>query len=290
MLKIAIGASSALQLEALKLLDSYDVVPNPYGRKLTEDEIIQHLRGAVGLLAGLEPLNEKVFAACPDLKAIARIGIGVENVDFDAAKRRGVKVSNTPDAPTYAVAEMTLAALLTIARRIPFANADIHGAAWKKRMGFSLRGSKILLIGYGRIAKEFERLLSPFNAEILKYDPFLPNCEPLDKLLPLADVASLHASGKDKIITALEIAKMKDRAVLLNTARGGLVDEDAVYDALSSGKLSYYYADTFSAEPYSGRLTELDSAVLTPHISTYTDLCRREMEVQAVKNLLRDLG
>lgn len=279
-----------LQTEALALLEGFEVIRNPYGRKLTENETIRHLQGAVGLLAGLEPLNERVFAACPELKAAARIGIGVENVDFDAAKKYGIKISNTPNAPTYAVAEMTLAALLAIARQIPFASADIHSGVWKKRMGFSLRGSKILLVGYGRIAKEFERLLAPFNAEVLKFDPFLSACKPLNELLAIADVVSLHASGKEKIIRATELSQMKDGSVLLNTARGGLVDEYAVFDALKSGKLSYYYADTFSQEPYAGKLTGLDNAILTPHISTYTGLCRREMEAQAVKNLLRDLN
>ncbi|MDR1531589.1 MAG: hypothetical protein LBS62_05295 [Clostridiales bacterium] len=289
--KIAVGTSNPPQAEVMQLLDGYEVVPNPYKRKLTEDEIIAHLLGCVGLLAGLEPLNEKVFSACSELKAIARVGIGVDNVDLAAAEKHNIKVSNTPDAPTYAVAEMTLAALLAIVRQIPFANSDIHAGNWKKRMGFSVRSSKILLIGYGRIAREFERLLEPFGVEILKYDPCsLPNGTPLDELLPLADAVSLHAAGNEQVIGMEKLSLFKDGAVLLNTARGGLVDEGAIYDALKSGKLGYYYADTFSAEPYSGILAELDNAILTPHIATQTKLCRVEMEIQAVNNLLRDLN
>ena len=289
-MKIALGASSVPQPDALELLKGHEVILNPYGRKLTEDETIEHLEGVAGLLAGLEPLTERVFSACPELRAVARIGIGTENIDFEAAKNHGVKISNTPDAPTYAVAEMALAALLAIARQILPANEDIHNGAWKKRMGFSVRGSMVLLVGYGRIARAFEKLLAPMRAEVLKYDPLLPDCKPLSELLPCADVVSLHASGKDCLINAEQLGQLKDGAVLLNTARGQLVDEDAVYEALKSGKLSYYFADTFSIEPYSGKLTELDNAILTPHISTYTDLCRREMEMQAVKNLLRDLN
>lgn len=295
-MKIAVGASSFGQPEALSLLEGCELVLNPFGRKLTEAETIEHLQGASGLLAGLEPLGENVFKACPELKAIARIGIGMDNVDIEAAKRRGIKVSNTPDGPTYAVAEMTLAALLGIARQIVPANADIHANTWKKRMGFSLKGSTILLVGYGRIAREFERLLEPFGMTICKYDPLLPGfppqlttSEPLAELIKTADIISLHASGKEQIIGRNEIGLMKDGAVLLNSARGGLVDETAVSDALKSGKLSWYWADVFSEEPYSGELAKIDSALLTPHISTYTTLCRREMEVQAARNLLEDL-
>lgn len=288
-IKIAVGASSFGQPEALELLGGYELVLNPHGRKLTEAETLEHLQGATGLLAGLEPLTEAVFKACPQLKAIARIGIGMDNVDIEAARKHNIKVSNTPDGPTYAVAEMTLTALLCIARRIIPANDDIHNGIWKKQMGLSLKGSTILLVGYGRIAREFERLLEPFGATILKYDPLLPDSKPLSELLPAADVISLHASGKDCLIGKSELDITKDGAVLLNSARGGLVDEDAVYAALKSGKLSWYWADVFSQEPYTGKLAEIGSALLTPHISTYTDLCRRDMEVQAVKNLLEDL-
>ncbi|MCL2226745.1 MAG: hypothetical protein FWB97_03845 [Oscillospiraceae bacterium] len=289
-MKISVGASSFGQLEALKLLEGYEVALNPYGRKLTESETIEHLQGSVGLLAGLEPLSETVFSACPELKAIARIGIGMDNVDIEAAKRIGIKVSNTPDAPTYAVAEMTLAALLSIVRQVVPANSDIHGGIWKKRMGFSLNGVTILLVGYGRIAREFERLLEPFGTVNLKFDPLLTDATPLLELLPHADVVSLHASGANQIIGKNELEIMRNEAVLLNSARGSLVDEDAAFNALKSGKLAWYWADTFSEEPYSGKLTELDNALLTPHISTYTQLCRKSMEVQAVKNLLEDLG
>jgi D-3-phosphoglycerate dehydrogenase len=159
-MKIAVGASS-FSCD----IQGHEVVLNPFGRKMTEDEIIAHLHDVDGLLAGLEPLNDRVFSSCPKLKAIARIGIGMENVDMEAAERHGIKISNTPDAPTYAVAEMTLAAALALARRVVPANTDMHGGKWKKRMGISLSGSTVLLIGYGRIGKRFAELLEPFGVE-----------------------------------------------------------------------------------------------------------------------------
>jgi D-3-phosphoglycerate dehydrogenase len=293
--KIAVSASSFASESdsAVRLLaeHGFEVIKNPFGRKLTTGETIEHLQGAAGLLAGLETLGEEVFSACPDLKAIARIGIGTENVDFDAAKRHGIKVSNTPEGPTYAVAEMTLAALLTIARRIVPANNDLHNKAWKKQMGFSLRGSTLLLVGYGRIARQFAEMLKPFGITLLISDPNVPeNNGPLAGLLPETDIISLHASGKETILNTAMFSYIKKGAVLLNSARGALVDENALVQALQTGGVSWYWGDVFSAEPYAGALCEIPNALLTPHISTYTGLCREQMEMQAVRNLLGDLA
>ena len=191
----------------MELLEKYgiEVRKNPFGRKLTEEETIAHLQGADGLLAGLEPLDERVFSACPQLKAIARIGIGMDNVDAEAAKRHGIKVSNTPDAPTEAVAEMTLAALLTIAHQIVPANADVHGGVWKKRMGFSIRGTKVLVVGYGRIGRRTAELMQSLGAEIAVYDKYaaaLSTCS-LEEGLGWADVITLHAAGADPAVLLL---------------------------------------------------------------------------------------
>ncbi|GHU50113.1 3-phosphoglycerate dehydrogenase [Clostridia bacterium] len=292
--KIAVGASSfgVSNEDAVKLLEEHGhtVVKNPYGRKLTVQETIEHLEGAVGLLAGLEQLDGEVFRNAPELKAVARIGIGTDNVNFEDAKKYNIRVSNTPEAPTYAVAEMTLAALLSVARRVIPANENTHARMWKKQLGFSIRGSVILLIGYGRIARTFAELLKPFGAEILVHDnAVFENNGTLEELLPKAGVISLHASGKDAILSQNEFSYIKKGAVLLNSARGTLVDETALISALKDGTLSFYWGDVFSSEPYDGELCDLKNAVLTPHISTYTKSCREDMELQAARNLLKDL-
>ena len=291
--KIAVGASSFAQENdsAVKLLESagYTVIKNPFGRKLNQEETIRLLEGAVGLLAGLETLNSDVFYKCPELKAIARIGIGMDNVDSVAAAQFGIKVSNTPDAPTFAVAEMTVAALLGIARRIIPANNDMHKGKWTKQMGLSLKAAKVAVIGYGRIGRVFAELIKPFGAAILPCDPKLDGSIPLEIALSEADVISLHVSGKDEIIGKKELSLIKKGAILLNSSRGTLVNEPALIESLSSGLLGWYWGDVFEHEPYSGPLTKLDNAVLTPHISTYTALCREEMETSAAQNILRDL-
>lgn len=294
-MRAAVGASSfaADSDKAIRLLhdNGIEVVKNPYGRKLTEEETIQHLQGADGLLAGLEPLNETVFSQCPRLRAIARIGIGMDNVDMEAAARHGIKVSNTPEGPTNAVAEMTLAALLSIGHQIIPANHDLHHGIWKKRMGFSIAGLKIMVIGYGHIGQRTAQLMKQLQAEVMVYDKYRPEvctCT-LEEGLQKADVITLHASGKEEILSEELLNLAKDGVVLLNSSRGGLIQEEVLYGALKNGKVSWFWGDVFWQEPYAGKLAECENAILTPHISTYTAACRESMETQAVKNLLEDL-
>lgn len=303
-LRVAIGPSSFAQEDAtpLRMLEKAgcEIVPNPFGRRLTEDEIIEHLKGIDGLIAGLEPLNERVFTAAPDLKALARVGIGMNNVDQEAAETRGIKVSNTPEGPITAVAEMTLAAMLALSRRLIETNAALHAKEWKKLIGGGVSGSTVLIVGFGRIGGRVAELLEAFGAHILIYDPYLdpgatmtkgaPRVDSLADGLAAADIVTLHAAGADEILGATEFAAMKDGCLLLNSARGELVNEAALVEALNSGKVAGTWFDAFWEEPYTGPLTQFDQALLTPHVGTYTTPCRLGMESAAVVNLLRDLG
>lgn len=295
-MKVVVGASSFANSnpKLIQMLQDkgIEVVKNPYGRKMNQQEIIEHLQGADGLLAGLEPLNEEVFQCCPKLKVIARIGIGMDNVDLKAAKKYGIKVSNTPEGPTNAVAEMTLTALLSICHNIIWANQDVHNDIWKKRLGHSITEFKILIIGYGHIGKKTAELFAKFGAQILIYDKYnqeVSTCE-LEEGLAQADVVSLHASGKEEILTEELMKCMKQGVIILNSARGGLINEYALYKALKENHVSAFWGDALWEEPYHGILRECENAVLTPHICTYTKSCRDSMELQAVKNLLGDLG
>ena len=294
-MKVAVGASSFSQSseKAMRLLTDrgIEVVKNPYGRKMTVEETIRHLQGADGLLAGLELLNEEVLSQAPMLKAIARIGIGMDNVDTEAVKRRKIALSNTPDAPTEAVAEMTVAALLAIGHRLIQSNEEMHRHIWKKRIGFSLKNLNVLLIGYGRIGKRVESMLQVFGSHVRAYDEYLTGYDTgLDEKLAWADVISLHASGNKEILSREQFEKIKNGAVLLNSARGALVNEQALAEALERGRLSCFWGDVFWQEPYEGKLQDMENAILTPHIATYNSHCRETMEVEAVENLLRDLG
>lgn len=279
--------------EIQKMFDDrgIELIRNPLRRRLTREEIIDHLQGADGLLAGLEPLDDDVFANCPNLKAVARVGIGMDNVDIEAAKKHGIKVSNTPEGPTDAVAEMTLAALLAICHNIIPSNNDIHNGIWKKRLGKSISELVIFIIGYGHIGRKTAEMLRIHGSEIIiydKYDKDNSTCS-LFEGLRKADVISIHASGTDEIITESMFEMMKDGVIILNSARGGLINEKALYESLKNGKVGAFWGDALWSEPYDGELRECDGAILTPHICTYTTKCRSSMEKQAVENLFKDL-
>lgn len=301
-MKIAISTSSFAKSDphAMHVLEQagVEIKANPYGRRLTETEIIEHLEDVDGLVAGLEPLNRRVFEAARQLKVIARVGIGLANVDLDAAAEFGIKVSNTPDGPTEAVAEMTLTALLSLCRRLTFFNADMHEGKWVKNIGIGLRDTRVLLIGYGRIGRKTGQMLRAFHAEILVYDPFIEaqsleegiSRVSLEQGLKIADVISLHASGEETLLGREAFSQMQDGVILLNSARAELVDEEALIVALDLGKVQGAWFDAFWEEPYRGKLLGFKQVLMTPHVSTYTRQCRCSMEMSAVENLLRDLG
>ena len=299
---VAIAPSSFADADAhpLDLLRAagVEIKPNPFRRRLTEAEIIEHLEGVDGLLAGLEPLNRKVLASAGRLKALARVGIGLANVDLAAALELGIRVSNTPAGPTAAVAEMTLCAALALVRDLTGRNAAMHRRAWPKDVVWGLAGLPVLIVGYGRIGRRTAALFQTLGARILVCDPRvrpedLVHDEQLVSLaegLRQARLVSLHAGGDQEILGAAELALLPEGAFLLNSARGELVNEAAVVAALASGRLAGVWFDAFWQEPYQGPLCDHPKALLTPHAATYTVQCRRSMETEAVQNLLRDLG
>jgi D-3-phosphoglycerate dehydrogenase len=274
------------------------VFENPYRRRLTESEAFNFISDKDGLIAGLEPLNIKVLQNALKLKAIARVGIGVDNIDLNAARELNIKVSNTPDGPTNSVAEMTVTAALNLCRNLLETNTTLHQGQWIKTIGKSLQGLKVLFIGYGRIGRRTAELMLPFGAKTIIVDPYIEkkNLERgecpmnLEEGLHRADIITLHASGHETIIGKEQFRQMKDGVILLNSARGTLVDENALINAIESGKVAGAWFDAFWDEPYNGPLLKYDNVLLTPHISTYTEQCRLSMEMDAVTNLLKDLG
>jgi D-3-phosphoglycerate dehydrogenase / 2-oxoglutarate reductase len=299
-MRIAISTSSfgKSSVEAVELLKNkgVEIVQNPYGRRLTESEIIEHLSGVHGLLAGLEPLNEHVLSQATNLKALARIGVGMANVDISAAEKLGIKVSNTPDGPTFAVAEMTLTALLALLRNLPYVNTAMHRGEWPKTVNSSLSGKKLLIIGFGRIGAKFAEMARIFQPEIFVYDkqnielPDYVQKISLDEGLTLADIVSIHAAGESEILNIEKLLLMKKGSYLLNSSRGALVNESALIEKLSDETIKGAWFDAFWEEPYQGELLKHDNVILTPHTSTYTDVCRASMEMSGVQNIIRDLG
>ncbi|MDO9566764.1 MAG: phosphoglycerate dehydrogenase [Candidatus Desulfaltia sp.] len=272
---------------------------NSYARKLTESEVSDLIEQhqPVGMIAGVEPLTRKVLEKAKNLKVISRAGIGMDSVDLQAAKDLGIAVTNTPDAPTIPVAELTLGMILSLLRRIHISDASIRRGEWVRPMGNLLQGKTVGLIGCGRIGSCLAGLLSSFGCIILGHDPFINKSDKfslvsLGKILSDADIMSLHIPYNKEnhhFINAKRIQGMKKGALLINAARGGLVDEDALYNALCSGHLGGAALDCFEQEPYTGKLKDLDNVLLTAHIGSYAQEGRVMMEKQAVENLLREL-
>ncbi len=297
MKKIAISTTSFARYDSCPLSlcteKGYEVILNPHGRKVRPDELIELAKDAVGLIAGTESITEEVLVKLPSLKVISRCGAGIDNIDRDATKRFGVIILNTPDGPTLAVAELTVGLILSLLRKIYQIDTAIRNNKWEKLMGNLLCGKKVGIKGFGRVGKKVAELLSPFGCELAYSDPFVEDgllglCRlSLEDLLGWADIISIHASTKEKIIGGREFKLMKKGAWLINTARGGIVDETVLYAYLKKGYLSGAALDVFEEEPYTGPLKELDNVILTSHVGSYAKEARIEMEIKSVRNLLK---
>jgi D-3-phosphoglycerate dehydrogenase len=272
---------------------------NPYGRKLTREEIVELAKGADGIIAGTEVLDDWVLRRLPELKVISRCGVGMDNIDLEVAERLDTRVFNTPYGPTLAVAELTVGLILDLLRKVTLMDRDLREGIWQKQMGSLLHGKKIGIIGFGRIGQKVAELLLPFRLEIAYCDVCDVSCKlactakDLSELLGWADIISLHLSCPEEnepIIGRREIQQMKRGSWLINVARGGVVDEEALYEGLSRGHLSGAALDVFQDEPYNGPFITLNNVVLTPHIGSYAKEARAEMERQAVENLIAGLG
>ncbi|PKN70929.1 MAG: hydroxyacid dehydrogenase [Deltaproteobacteria bacterium HGW-Deltaproteobacteria-12] len=301
MKRIAITTSSFAQFseEPLILLRraGLEYVCNPFGRNLTEEETIGLLRGCVGVAAGTEPLTARVIAELPELKVISRCGAGMDNVDIAAAAKKGIKLCSTPDGPTLAVAELTLAFALDLLRKVTQMDRGLRGGAWKKQMGNTLKGKKLGIIGFGRIGQAVAAIFTALGADIAFNDPVVDSTiyrkMSISELLSWADIISLHSSrsgGECSLLAIDQLRKMKPGSWIINAARGGLVDEGALYDLLKSGHLAGAAIDVFEREPYDGPLKDLDNVILTPHIGSYARESRIQMEIDTIKNLINCLN
>lgn len=274
---------------------------NPYSRKLTENEVVELAKECVGIVAGVEPLTKKVMDALPNLKCISRVGVGMDSVDLDYAKQKGITVVNTPDGPTRSVAEMSIALTYSLLRKIPQADANIKKGIWKKGIGNLLFGKTVGVVGLGRIGKMVAEMYSKLGNTVIGFDLY-PDKEwakqnsvklvDLDELMHKSDVISLHVPpNKDKtaIIGKDQLLKMKKSAFLINAARGGVVDETALFDLLEQNNIAGAAIDVFSEEPYNGPFVTIDNVILTPHLGSYAAEGKLKMEIDAVKNLIESL-
>lgn len=291
------GSSSSKVLQQLKDAE-YEPVVNPFGRKLTEAELVALIEehDPVGLLAGTEPITRKCMeAAGGRLEVISRVGVGWDNVDHDAARDLGIPVLRTVGVLDQCVAELALGFMLSALRNIAHQDREMRNGVWKKRMGGMLSGKTVGIIGFGAIGQQLGRLLCVCGAKVMYFDTYAIEVDwaeaaGLDQVLEKAHIISLHVSCADQLLGAKELESTRPGVVLVNTARGGLIDEEALHRLLKAGHIGYACLDVFEKEPYDGPLLELDNVICSPHVGSYALEARIQMEEMAVDNFLEALS
>jgi D-3-phosphoglycerate dehydrogenase len=262
-----------------------EVIYNPTGKPLSSAEVNHLLPGVDGYIAGLDTIDRNALANADRLKVIARYGVGVDAVDLDACREKGIIVTNTPGANSASVAELTLALILALARQIPEAVSATRQGRFPRLAGISLVGKTIGLLGLGAIGRQVACRLSGFDCSILAYDPqpdmvFAHQHEiqvvPMAELLGYSDFVSLHLPLLPETRLMVDdqfLSQMKPGAYLINTARGELMDEAALLRALLSGRLSGAALDVFEKEPPDPDhpLLKLSQVIAIPHLGAQTD-------------------
>jgi len=296
---VPFAAHNRLPLDLLDSLGvSYDI--NPLGRRLTEDELTEMVGDSEVLIAGTEPITARVMDAAPKLRLISRVGIGLDNVDLQAARSREIHVSYTPEAPAPAVAELTFGLMLSLLRGVHEANLGMHRGEWHRQMGRRIPEVTIGVIGTGRIGTRVLRRLPVFGTPrilVNDLDP-RPNLVPelklewvgKDTIYREADVITLHlpmTAQTRNMITREQLMLMKSDALLINTSRGGIVNENDLAEVLESGHLGGVAIDVFDDEPYLGPLSKFDKALLTCHMGSMSVDCRSRMEIEATEEAVR---
>ena len=293
------GATSAAPINLMKDAGIHFAI-NSFGRKMTEVELAEIIDGFDCLIAGTEAITSRVLENAGNLKLIARVGIGLDSVDLVQAREQNIRVSYTPDAPSPAVAELTIGLMISTLRSVQISNQEMHNRRWQRFFGRRLSESVIGIIGVGRIGSRVIEHLSGFGCpEILAND-----CDPSvaarvpdyvkmvekEQIYRDADVISIHVplTGETQgMIGAKEFQMFKKDAVLINTARGGIVDESALGDALVKKQIFAAAVDTFENEPYRGPLCNIEQCLLTSHMGSMSDDCRERMELEATQEVIR---
>lgn len=270
---------------------------------LKEEELSQQIGQFDGMIIRSDTkVTAKVLANCGRLKAIARAGVGVDNVDVKEATRKGVLVMNTPGGNTLSAAEHTMALILALCRNIVPACNSLKSGIWdrKKYTGNQLNNKSLGIIGLGRIGIAVARMAKSFNMRILGYDPLaVPTeatklgveiCEDLERLLKESDIITVHVPKNEQtinMISANQIAMMKPTVRLINVARGGIINEDALYDALANRRIAGAALDVFTSEPPTNtRFTQFDNCLVTPHLGASTEEAQIEVAAEAARILL----
>lgn len=257
------------------------ILQQPY----CKEKVIEELQHADAGIIDVEPYGEDIFTLIKDrTRLLVRFGVGFDQVDLKSASQNGIAIARTTGANTTAVAEMALTLMLSCRRRIAQAQTRVRSGAWIKDVGNEIIGSTVGIVGFGAIGRRLARLLSGFDCRLIAYDPFPDEnvfrqleveAVSLDTLFLESDCISIHVPYTPEthhLVNAKRLKMMKKTAVLVNTARGNIVDEDALYMALKMGEISGAGLDVFAREPLpeTSELLTMDNVILTPHVSSQT--------------------
>ena len=290
----------------LKKLDDANISYklNPFSRKLTPEETLKFAKDAKSIIAGVEDLRILVENS-NKLKLISRLGVGLENIPSDLCIKKGIKVTFTPDSVTPAISELTLALILATCRNISKMDKYIKLKKWKRETGYQIKDNVIGIIGFGRVGKRVVELLGAFKPKmILIHDVFIDKDEfekfkerglniesvTFHDLIKIADVISIHLPLNNEtknLISMPEFIMMKKTCSIINTSRGGIVNELDLYKAIKKKEIRSAGLDVFEIEPYSGLLCDMDNIILSPHQGSATVDCRLKMELEVVNDVIR---
>lgn len=264
-----------------ELLERYgNVTFNDDGLSLAGDALVDFLRGKAKAITALEPIDDSLLGRLPELRVISKVGVGIDMIDLDALRRHNVRLAWTPGTNSRSVAELVVGLAIALLRGIVQGNEDVRAGRWQQRKGTTLSGKTVGIVGFGAVGADLASLLRGFGCRIVVAD-VRPIAEPdveqleLDELLRTADVVSLHVALDESTRNLLgrdRLSLLRPEAVLINTARGGLVDEEALRELLAAGRLAGAAFDVFAVEPPGdSELLGLPSFLATPHIGGSTE-------------------
>jgi D-3-phosphoglycerate dehydrogenase len=252
-----------------------------------------------GIIVGIDPITKRVIDNASKLKVISKYGVGVDNIDLESAKERNILVTNTPNANSNAVAELTLGLIISVLRSISLSDRRVREKKWDRFIGYELYGKTLGVIGTGSIGKRVIKLLRGFDLNILCYDKFpdyeLAEKENLkyvnfDELLKRSDIITIHIPLTEEtrhLISERELSLIKKTAVIINTSRGGIINERYLYKFLKEGKIYGAGLDVLEDEPpQNSPLIELDNVVITSHIGAHIQESIENMAFMAIDNLI----
>jgi D-3-phosphoglycerate dehydrogenase len=298
---VPFGDKNRLPLEMLENAGIQYVI-NPHNTKLNEAQLAELVGDFDVIIAGTEKISDQVMSRASRLKLISRVGVGLDGVDLQAAKQRGIRVSYTPEAPAPAVAELTLGLMLALLRSVHVSNMQMHQGKWQRIFGRRLAETTIGVIGVGRIGARVLRRTRGFGTPRILVNDIAPNPElgrefkldwvTKEQIYAEADIITLHlplTRLTKNMIRREQLLSMKSDALIINTARGGIINERDLYEVMNAGHLAGAAIDVFEHEPYKGPLAQIDRCILTSHMGSMSVDCRTRMEIEATDEAVRFL-